>query len=118
VTKPRKALLIALGTLAVLAVAAFIAVFVYSSVDSVSVRFVNDTGTTVSLPDCGPDITTVAATTSLVINVFQPTAYCSIDVQGPAGSEVVGGCLKMPTPLANGDVVHVSKATHNLKPCS
>jgi hypothetical protein len=99
------------------AVAAYLAVVIYSSVNSVSVTFINDTAKSVVLPDCGHDITTVVARTSLVVNVFQPTAHCSIDVEGPSG-EIVGGCLRMPSPLQNGDVVRVSQASPDLKPCS
>jgi hypothetical protein len=87
-------------------------------VNSVSVRFVNDTDSDVILPDCGPDLEAIAAKTSLVVNVYQPTKYCSIDVQSVSGAEVVGRCLRMPTPLQNGDLVRVSDGTHNLKPCS
>ena len=97
--------------------AAYVAVYIYSSVNSVSVTFINDTTRSVVLPDCGPDILTVAAKTSLVVNVFQPSAYCSIDVAG-ATDEIVGGCLRMPSPLQNGDVVRISQASPDLKPCS
>jgi hypothetical protein len=100
------------------AMAAYIAAFVYSSVNSVSVRFVNDTQHAVILSDCGPDLEAIPAQLSAVVNVFQPTRYCSIDVEGPSRSELAGRCVKMPNPLQNGDVVHISEAARDLKPCS
>jgi hypothetical protein len=113
----KRAMWIGLGAVAGTAVAASLAVVIYSSVNSVSVTFINDTAKSVVLPDCGQDIATVAAKSSLVIHVFQSTAHCSIDIEGPSG-EIVGGCLRMPSPLQNGDVVRVSQASPDLKRCT
>jgi hypothetical protein len=107
----------AIGALGVAAVVAYIVIAVYSSVNSVSVTFVNDTNNPVVLPDCGKDLASVAARTSTVVNVFQRTAYCSIDVQGGASPTSVR-CLKMPRPLEQGAVVRIADASLNTRPCS
>jgi hypothetical protein len=116
--RTRKVLWLVLGGVGVLAVATYLVIAVYSSVNSVSVRFVNNTENAVTLSDCGPDIETIPAGVSAVINVYQPTKYCSVGVQGGSDSESAGRCLKMPAPLENGAAVHISDATANMKPCS
>lgn len=113
--RTKKVLWLVLGGVGVLSVAAYIALAVYSSVNSVSVRFVNNTENAVTLSDCGPDIETIPAGVSGVINLYQPTKYCSVGAQGGSGSAT---CLKMPTPLENGVAVRISDATANTKPCS
>lgn len=111
-----RVLWIALGALGGVAVFAFIAIVVSSSVNSVSVTFVNDTASRVVLTDCGPDLVGVAARTSAVVNVFQPTAYCSISVSDNGSSESAR-CLKMPRPLKNGTSVRISDASTLTRPC-
>jgi len=108
---------IVLGALSGLSIAAYIAGDAYWHVNSVSVTFVNDTETAVILPDCPQDIDTVSAKASLVVNVSQATAYCSIDVRTDGPVPLVK-CLKMPSPLENGSVVRVSDATTKTSACS
>jgi hypothetical protein len=115
--RTKKGLWIALACVVLGApIAILIAAVAYTSVDSVSVRFVNNTDVSVILPDCGPDVETVNAQSSLVVNVYQPTSYCSIDTRTESVMPNVR-CLKMPSPLTNGDEVKVSQATAEPRFC-
>jgi hypothetical protein len=82
-------------------------VVIWSHVNSVPVTFVNDTGRSVILPDCGPELAQLGAGQTAVINVDKQTQHCSID--GTRGSgEAVIGCLILPSPLKGNAVVRLS----------
>jgi hypothetical protein len=85
------------------------AAVIWSHVDSVAVKFVNDTGRSVVLPDCGPDLVRLGAGQAVVVKVGGRTRYCSID-GARGGGEAVVGCLVLPSPLEGNAVVRFSEA--------
>jgi hypothetical protein len=106
----RRGLWISIGIAASTACLAVIAaVAICSHANSIPVKFVNDTGQSVVLPDCGPDLEQLGAGQAAVINVDKQTQHCSID--GTRGSgETVVGCLILPSPHEGKAVVRLSDA--------
>jgi hypothetical protein len=91
-------------------VAAIVTVVVWSHIDSVPVKFVNDTSHAVILTDCGPDLQQVDSGQTSVINVFRHTKGCTFTGLLLGGNQTAGGCLVMPSPLEANAVVRVSDA--------
>jgi hypothetical protein len=90
-------------------VATIVTVVVWSHVNSVPVKFVNDSAQSVILPDCGPDLEQLAPGQTAIISVDRQTQHCSVD-GARDGNEVVVGCLVLPSPLEANAVVRVSAA--------
>ena len=94
----------------VVVVAAAATVIVWSHVDSVPVKFVNDTANAVILTDCGPDLQQIDSGQTSIINVYRHTEHCTFTGLLPGGRQSAGGCLVMPSPLGANAVVRVSNA--------
>jgi hypothetical protein len=88
--------------------AVIVTVVVYSHVESVPVKFVNDTANAIILTDCGPDLQQVQSGQTSVINVYRYTKDCTFGRL--SGDQTEGGCLVMPSPLEANAVVRVSDA--------
>jgi hypothetical protein len=103
---------------AAICIAVIATVVVWSHVNSVPVKFVNDSTESVILPDCGPDLEQLAPGQTAIINVYQQTHTCSID-GARAGNEAVVGCLVLPSPLEANAVVRISeaRAVSRSQPC-
>jgi hypothetical protein len=109
VRKRRRLWVPAAIVVSVACLAVIVAAVIWSHVNSVPMKFVNDTGRSVVLPDCGPDLERLGAGQAAVISVDKRARYCSID--GTRGSgEAVVGCLILPSPLGGNAVVRLSDA--------
>ena len=90
------------------AVIAVLIIEIGSIVESVPIRFVNDTRSPIILPDCGSDLTQINAGETTLVQVNSISKFCSID-SGVDGALV--GCLRMPTPLTPNTLVRIFEGT-------
>ena len=93
---------------AAVAIAAAVgSLIIWSQVDSLPVRVVNDTGQAVVFTDCGPDLEKVNAGQVAVFNVSKETRSCSITLLG-GGTDSGAGCVTLPSPLQANETVRIS----------
>lgn len=114
---PSKLALIVVGALFGTVLGIYLAAVVASVASSVPVTFINDSQSSVILPDCGTGQTGIAAGTSAVVTIDGGTKYCSIDDVTKTQQIVLGACLRMPIPLRAHDTVRISDATSDTRPC-
>lgn len=102
---------ITLGALVGTALLALLVAIIWEDTTAVSVRFGNDTGVPVSLPDCSTDLAFIGAnqTATLPVASDRPN-QCTVD---NTNKETVMGCITMPTSVNAGTTIRLSK-TH---PC-
>jgi hypothetical protein len=94
-----------------LAVVVVYTVVVVTDVGAVRVRFVNDTGVLVALPDCSTDVAQIDAHRSARLPVaWDHLAQCTVD-DDYRGKFI--GCVTMPKHIQNTTVIRLS-STH---PC-
>lgn len=98
------------AAMAVVLVAGIVIVAVWSHIDSVPVKFVNNTSQAVILTDCGPDLEQINAGETSLINVYRHTKDCTFTGLHLSGSQTAGGCLVMPSPLEANTIVRVADA--------